>query len=327
MSIYGDNWGIIGHQWAVDLLARRLAGGRMGHAYLFTGPEGVGKSTLVTRLAQAINCTGESPPCGRCRACGLIERGLHPDIHVVRAENRSIKIEQIRDLQSSLTLRPLEVRYRVAAILDFQKITPAAADALLKTLEEPPSDVRMFITAHVAEALPHTIVSRCQVIPLRPVPVSQIEAALHHHLDIPAGEAATLAHLSGGRPGWALSAARDPERLARRAGIIDDLLAVLRDNRSGRFDYVERIYRLDNLDEILDVWRSWWRDVLLLAEGSQVMPVNADRLGDLQELAYAIGPGAARRALRAVLQTITALEQNANSRLALDVMLLEMPYL
>src|SRR5688572_27676807 len=112
-------WGIIGHDWAMQHLADRIAGGRVGHAYLFSGAAGLGKMLFATRLAQAINCTGANPPCGECRACTLIARGQHPDYTIIEPENDKIKIEEIRELQNTLSMRPFEARFRVAVIRSF----------------------------------------------------------------------------------------------------------------------------------------------------------------------------------------------------------------
>ncbi len=330
MSIYDDNWGMIGHEWAVELLASRLASERAGHAYLFTGPGQIGKSTLAIRFAQAMNCTdpGSGPaPCGKCRACDLIGRGIHPDVQVVSAEGRSIKIEAIRELQQSLALRPYEARFRVAILPDMQLATDHAADALLKTLEEPPASTRLLLTSDVSESLLPTIVSRCQVIPLRLVSIDTLSGALALRYGLDEQESALLAALSGGRPGWAIAAIENPEILKDRAEIVDAMLAVLNEKRVGRFNYSEEIARHPELQLVLETWQSWWRDVLLLVEGSSVTPVNIDRREDLEAISFQVTPEEARRALRAVRHTIEAMDKNANTRLALDVMLLEMPYL
>ncbi len=330
MSIYDDNWGMIGHEWAVELLASRLASERVGHAYLFTGPGQLGKSTLAIRFAQAMNCTDPvdgGSPCGKCRACDLIGRGIHPDVQIVSADGKSIKIEVIRELQQSLALRPYEARFRVAILPDMQLATDHAADALLKTLEEPPASTRLLLTSDVSESLLPTIVSRCQVIPLRPVAAETLAAALilRHHLD--QQEAAMLAAQSGGRPGWAISAIENPDLLKNRAEIVNALLAVLNEKRVGRFNYSEEIANHPELQFILEIWQSWWRDVLLLVEGSSATPVNVDRREGLESISFQVTPEEALRALMAIRRTIEALDKNANTRLALDVMLLEMPYL
>jgi DNA polymerase-3 subunit delta' len=327
MSNYNHNWGITGHEWAVNLLMGQLANERVGHAYLFTGPPGIGKTLLATRFAQAINCTGSTPPCGSCRSCALIERDGHPDFQVVEADGKSIKIEQVRDMQSTVALRPFEAQYRVNLILRVQEATGPAADALLKTLEEPPPSTRLLLTADVAEALLPTIVSRCQVIGLRAVPNEPIAGLLGAQNGLSTDEAMLLARLSGGRPGWAVSMAKNPARMEQRQQIIEDLIGVLSHNRALRFQYAEEIAKSDHLDQILDTWQTWWRDVMLLAEQSWVEPVNIDWIDDLHSLAYQVGPQATRKALRAVRGTIEALGNNANKRLALEVMLLDMPYI
>jgi DNA polymerase-3 subunit delta' len=322
-------WNVIGHRWAVELLSARLGSGRASHAYLVTGVGSLGKSTLAVRIAQALECTGPNPPCGMCRSCDLIERAQHPDVLRVGPEGTGIKIEAIRDLMAALTLRPVEARYRIGLIFDANRLTPAAADALLKTLEEPPQTARLLLTASHAEALPLTIASRCQVIALRPVPAGEIETALVERQSLPPGQASLLARLSAGRPGWALSASAQPEMLAQRAHIFEGLVSALRSNRSGRFAYAESIVaRPDDLPLLLDLWRSWWRDAVHLAEGSAVEPVNADQHEMLAYVAQSAGREGARRALEAVHKTANLLhDTNANARLALDVMLLKMPYL
>ena len=134
-----NHWGMIGHTWAVALLAGRIADQRSAHATLISGADGIGKHTLAFKLAQALQCTGAVPPCGTCRACDHMTRGLHPDLIHLESDGTSIKIETVRELQGVLTLRPTEAHYRIALIGNAERLTPSAADALLKTLEEPPS--------------------------------------------------------------------------------------------------------------------------------------------------------------------------------------------
>ena len=322
-----SNWGIIGHEWAVQLISDRIERDRTSHAYLLAGPQGVGKTLFATRLAQAINCTGDNPPCGYCRACDLIGRRQHPDFHILEPENDKIRIEAIRELQNVIAMRPFEARYRVALVSRFDRATESAMDALLKTLEEPPSMSKIVITADIGGTLLPTIVSRCQVIPLRPVPPTQIEASLQKQFNLPPEQAGVLARLSGGRPGWAINAAQNPEVYAAHSQSIDTLIGLLRSGRVARFNYAEELVRYDKLRETLEIWQSWWRDVMLLAEGSQVVPVHADRMSDLEMIAGQSGTEAARCALIAVRDAIQYLSRYANPRLTLEVMFLEMPYL
>ena len=139
-----NNWNLIGHEWAVDMLKKHVANGTTRHAYLFAGPPGLGRRTLALRFAQALNC--QTPldagiPCGQCRDCKQIEAMQHADLTVVQADSDggTLKVDQIREARRTLTFKPYQSKYRVAIFLRFQEANDNAANALLKTLEEAPS--------------------------------------------------------------------------------------------------------------------------------------------------------------------------------------------
>src|SRR5512139_3624059 len=221
------NWDLLGHQWAVGLLREHVARQSLRHAYLITGPQGVGRRTLALRLSQAINCLQPPGPgelCGTCRACTLIGRMQHPDLAVVQAAQSggTLKVDQIRELQSSLSLAPYEAQYRMAVLLRFEEAHVSAQNAFLKTLEEPPPRVILLLTAESPERLLPTVVSRCEVIRLRPLPVEEVNMGLQERWGLPQDQALLLAHLSGGRPGYALRLLQSPEMLDARRLRLDD---------------------------------------------------------------------------------------------------------
>lgn len=329
-----QNWTLIGHEWAVAQLSKSMAHDRLRHAYLVTGPASVGKTTLVQTLAQALNCTGAAEPrlrpCGECRTCRLIARGVHPDVPTIEAERVGgrLKIEQIRELQSTLALRPVEARYRVPIILRFHEATPAAQDALLKTLEEPPDYVVLLLTAESTDSLLDTIISRCQPIVLRPLPLQQTAEALRARFGVPDDMADLLARLSGGRLGWAVRAAEDPDILTDRTKALDQLEKLLEADLITRFHYAEALAKdKPALQAMLPLWQTYWRDIALLASQSRVPVVNADRMQRLRFVAERAGAEAAGRALEAVCRTMDYLSRNVNTRLAAEVLMLDLPVL
>ena len=303
------------------------------HAYLFTGPQGVGRRTLALRLSQAINCLqppAPGEPCGACRACTLIGRMQHPDLAVVQAAQigGTLKVDQIRELQSSLSLSPYEAQYRVALLLRFEEAHISAQNAFLKTLEEPPPRVILLVTAESPERLLPTVVSRCEVIRLRPLPVDEVDQGLQERWELPADEANLLAHLSGGRPGYALRLHQDPELLEARRQRLEDHQRLLTWNRAQRFEYAEKLAKdKEGLQTTLQTWLSLWRDVLMCAAGSVAPLVNLDRADEIARLAGRFGLFTANQSIAAIQRTTDLLEHNVNPRLATEVLMLDLPFL
>ena len=328
-----DNWGIIGHDWAVGRLQRSLRNRRQRHAYLISGAPALGKRTLALAFARALNCEAacrDARPCSTCRACRAISRERDPDLILARAdEGATLKIDAIRDVTRLLALKPYAARYRIAIFEDFDLVAPLAQDALLLTLEEPADHAVIILLARAAERVLPTIRSRAQAIPLRPATPRTIASALAER-GCPEERAELIARLSGGRTGWALSAIQDEQPLQARRETLDALRDILAGGRLIRLKASDKLSRRVGRDkaalrDTLEIWLTYWRDVLLQALGCPVKPSNSDRAEEIRALAQRIEPASARSALRATQRSIDALSTNANLRLLLDALLLEYP--
>lgn len=335
------SWGVIGHSWAVEMLQRHQSAGRVRHAYLFTGPARIGKRTLAKRFAMSLNCyttAADEAPCGQCRACRLIEVERYADLHILERgpEETQIKIDAVRQLQRALSLSAIEARWRVALLVDFQEASPEAQNALLKTLEEPAAGVVLLLTARQGEDLLPTIVSRCEVLGLRPVAKGEIEGALMGR-GVEAEDARLLAALAGGRPGEALRLAADPARLSERREQVEDLRTLLEASRAKRFAYVaEKVGSRRTIDlegkrretsELLETWLGLLRDALIVAEGAEAGLLNPDQREWLERLAAGAGQSGVLAAVEATERTLEAVHRNANLQLAMETLLLDLPRL
>lgn len=330
-------WGLFGHDWAVEHLRKAMQSRRIRHAYLFTGVEQVGKRTLATAFAAALNCLNiqfdpsRSPldprPCGECASCRRIISGNHPDIIWAQHDpvSNRIKIEEIRAVVRQLALKPFEARYRIAIFTDFDQAQPLAQDALLKTLEEPaPRALMLLLTAQPAAVLP-TITSRSQVVRLRAQSADTVRAALVASGADP-DQADLLARLSAGRVGWALSAMHQPDTLDHRARALDLLDQVLASNRAARFRYAEDFAKdKPSLITLLSLWLSFWRDLVISFHNDHLPLINVDRADRLAALRAALSPRHALRALDATQSALRSLDTNASLRLILEVMFLDYP--
>ena len=290
------NWELLGHDWAVGMLKENVKKQRVRHAYLITGPEGVGRRTLSIRLAQALNCeNSEDPgePCFTCRNCEWIEKMKHPDLAVVQSEGRqkALSVEKIRELSRYLSFTPYEARYKIAILLRFEEASASASNALLKTLEEPASKVVIILNAVNTDVLLPTIVSRCEVIRLQPLPIDRLSHDLSNEWEIPQEEAEILAHVFGGRPGLARRFIESGELMAERNQWLDEHIQLLASDRVERFVYAWSLSnKRDVVNQVLACWLSFWRDIFLCAARSSTPLSNIDRKEEISVLSEEFGP-------------------------------------
>jgi DNA polymerase-3 subunit delta' len=324
------NWNLIGHEWAVDMLKKHVSTGTTRHAYLFAGPPGLGRRTLALRFAQALNC--QTPleagiPCGHCRDCKQIEAMQHADLTVVQAESESgtLKVDQIREARRSLTFKPYQANYRVALFLRFQEANDNAANALLKTLEEAPSYAVLILTADNPEQLLPTIVSRCEVLRLRPLKIESIQSALENR-SIESNQARLIAHISGGRFGYALRLIENEALLERREERLNDLQSLISASRVEKFAYADKLARdKESMRQAVLIWLSYWRDVMLRSAQAKTPLVNVDRNLEIEDLAERLDLSMARRAVNNFEDVLEKMDRNVNSRLLAEVLLLDLP--
>ena len=329
------DWQLHGHDWAVNLLRSHAAGGNLRHAYLFTGPEGVGRKTIAIRFAQALNCL-QTPEkgvfCGTCRNCRQIQSLTYPDLSYLIPEegHREVLIDQVRSLQHTLALSPYAGTYRIALLPDFQRATVQAANALLKTLEEPPGKVILLLTASAPEGLLPTIVSRCEVIRLKPSSIESAQKFLAINKGIPGNEASLYAHLSGGRIGAAIRFAENSDDLLSRTEYLETLLNLLTAQLTERFKLAEEIIKGRSqvrqfLRDVLLTWLSFWRDIFLRSANEGLTIINIDYESQIEELTHQVSSESARTMIVAHEQALQQLDANVNVQLLLENLVIQWP--
>jgi DNA polymerase-3 subunit delta' len=332
---------VIAQERALSSLRSALRRGTLHHAYLFGGPEGVGKARVARLLAQAANCDGGQPgpggyredPCGKCASCHKIEKGIHPDVTVLseervmvkagrweaksgRSPSRDIVVDQVRDLvDHRLALRRFEGRRRFVVIDPADAMNPQAQNALLKTLEEPPEETTLVLVASSPDSLLPTIRSRCLRVPFAPIPADALAARL-----VAEGHAADRARLaaaiSGGSLGRAL--ALDDEELGERREAVERVAALAPGDPMGWLSLArEEGEKREAAEALCELLLVWLRDVAVAQAGGDALAL-ADLDSVTRRVAGAIGPAEALRRRDEVLRTLAGLRQNAQPVLALE---------
>jgi DNA polymerase-3 subunit delta' len=330
-------WQVIGQNRVISLLQNCLNTGRLAHAYLMVGPPHVGKMTLAVNLAQALNCEAVERPCQECASCRKIAAANHADVQVIglsqngdSPEAKLIGIEQIKQVQHTASLPPFEGRHKVFIINGAELLSIEAANCLLKTLEEPVDDVTFILLTTNDRLLPETVVSRCQRLELPPLSTDETEATLQSDYNIEPERARRLAGLSHGCPGWALAAAADETIVEQYNDSIKVLLRILDADYEERFAFVARLasqftQNRSSVYDLLDLWIDFGHDLMLVKMGCDDLITNTDKKDTLFKIAGGYRLSQIYNFIRSLQEATAQLRQNANPRLALEVLMLDIP--
>jgi len=344
-----------GHHAAAAAIARAIRSERPPHALLMVGPRGVGKTTLALDLAAGLLCLHDDPrarPCRACAACRKVSAGNHPDLHRLEPEGagEQIRIGQVQGLTSELALTAMEGRFRVAVISAAQRLNQDAQNALLKTLEEPGPATCLVLCADDAAPLLPTVLSRAARLRLAALPIETLTTLLVAEGHADPAPARALAIAAAGRPGLAITLARQPESTLARARIARVLLGLVGADRRTRLSAAADLVadgvvldagrrgevpssgtRLQPLERrravgvIIEVWRDLGRDLAVASLGGGSAVRDLDQLDELIETGARMAPAALHRFLDRLDRLMLAVEAYASPELTLDVLLLAWP--
>lgn len=265
-------WPIIGHDNIKKYLEQTVNAGKLSHAYIFAGPAHLGKKTLAISFIKSFLCSADKVPCGRCEFCRSFKKGIYPDFYEILPieGKKNIGIEQIRELRDLIGSSSFSGNYKVILINKAENMTLAAANSLLKILEEPSKKTIFILLANDIQGIPPTIRSRSQIINFSPVASEKIEnylkktGANKEHIREAAG-------LAQGRPGLAISLIENNRLLQGHKELVSDFLNFLNSSVGERFNYIEKsIGKQKSFQEkiiiaeaLLSVWMNVFRDLLL----------------------------------------------------------------
>jgi len=324
---------ILGQESAVTLLRNALRSGRLAHAYLFLGPEGVGKRLTALTLAKALNC--QAPPaegesCERCSSCLKVNSSNHADVIVVEPAGEVIKIDQVRELQRRLHYRPLEGGKRACILDSADSLNDAASNALLKTLEEPPAETHLFlITSRPHQLLP-TILSRCQWVKFRPLTIGSIVEILQKVHSCSEEKAYFLASLAGGSAGKALALGNRVD-FQKRLDWLHTFSSLPGQTTEEIFALCERVAKEEEeVNNLLELWKLWVRDLVVFKvkregpQGPELRLINHDLHSEVAEEAKKYSFDRLDSLFTLICDVQKSIAKKANRQLALETLMLEM---
>jgi DNA polymerase-3 subunit delta' len=315
---------IYGHKKPIAILKRAMAKNRIAHAYLFYGTEGIGKRTIASVFARALNCTGEDPPCDRCPSCLKAEHKNHPNIISIQAEGQFIKIDAIKEISAKMAFRP-ENGKRVFILKEADKMNAAAANSLLKTLEEPSPNNVLILTTARPHALPMTILSRCQSLRFAPLQNEEVSQYLQEKHGFEKNEAETIAAASLGSIGRTLEMKKEDYITT-----IKQILGRLADDDPN--DLIRRISFARHLgkerEEIshrLEIINNAYRDSLVFKEThEEKMLIFKDYRDAIEAIANRLSGREILQNITVINKTIDAISKNTNKTLTLESMLVKL---
>ncbi len=318
---------VIGHKQPKRILQNALAEGRVAHAYLFHGPEGVGKTTLAMAFANTLLCReGTGDACSGCSICRRFDKGRFPDFFLIEPQGNNIKIEQVRELQKTAAFKPYEASAKVYLISRAETMTRDAANCLLKILEDPPRDTIFLLTTVNPYNLLPTIVSRCQPVALGRVSQQEIEQLLRDcHRGDP-DTATLLATLCNGLPGKAWAMAEPDKGLGTREIVFQLYEKVKKANISELIKQAEEFEKnKDIMPEVLEQLLLWYRDQLIWKETSDKgLIINVDKIEELKTDSEFRDKSYLIKSIRNILEAKMQINRNVNFRLIIEVLMLRL---
>ena len=343
MSVYDD---IIGQKRQIEQLERARKSGRVAHAYLFFGPDGVGKERVAFAFARALNCgSGEQAPCGECESCIKIEKRVHPDVRMVASEKELVDREliereksrlpsaqirnaQLDELSDLFRHRPYLGRWKVVIVVDADLMNPNSQNRFLKTLEEPSADsVIILVSAH-PEALLPTVRSRCQALAFGPLSTDQVSTYLMNRCSLDEQRARVLAAMAQGSLGRA-EAIASGDVLEDRDGLVAGFSRALGGDLADVLDMAEEHSKgpkgRDLAQDALNLLEIWCRDLLLCKLGvSADLLVNQDRREAVADQAAGLSSRRLLEWIESIRRTRSGFRVNANPKMAMESLLLGM---
>jgi DNA polymerase-3 subunit delta' len=315
---------IIGHDRQKDVLWRAVRNNRLAHAYLFAGPDGVGKRLTALALVRTLFCA-EERGCGECPPCRKVDHHNHPDLHLLEPDGNNIKIEQIRNIQRDLSLRPHEASRKVCLIEAAETMTVGAANALLKTLEEPRGDTLLILLSSQPQRLLETIRSRCQPLFFARQPLELLRDTLQAQLGVSDAEAHVLAALADGSFKKAFGKDRQLY-LEERRSLLKTLTGLSPGSILPILEFAEQLSGdKAALPDILEIFQAFYRDVLMTVHGRDPAElVNLDLVEKVHRIAAREDVNGVLQKLEALVNARRQLERNLNTQLVVENLLLRL---
>lgn len=313
-----------GHQKILSTLRAAIQKDNVSHAYIFEGPDGVGKRDTALKFASMLMCQADDFPCGQCKSCQLYKEASNPDFQEIVQKEKSISVEEIRNMLKGLVIRPLYSQYKVIVINDADAMTIQAQNALLKSLEEPPSYVVFVLTVQSSAAVAQTIRSRCQRILFNRLPYEDIIELLESNYGPRKPDWDFIASYADGVAGTALELAASPNSLELRDEVLDFVARLVSLDDVDLFRFYETFEKNnDRVDYVLHIILLYFRDLLIYKETQDTsLLINSDKK-DIIIRNAGLSFTHVIKCIQAVWDTRRGLDNNANFQLAIEVMLMK----
>jgi DNA polymerase-3 subunit delta' len=325
MAIFNS---LIGQEEIKEILRNSIKTNKVSHAYVFTGPRGIGKKSFAKIFSGLLLCEKQSGDerCGQCFTCKTFDNNTNPDFHIIDAGEGSIGVDEIRRIQGDVIIKPLYSDRKLYLIFEADKMTVQAQNCLLKTLEEPPSYAVIILTASNYEALMETIRSRVSRLSFKKYSNEELKAILDMSLEKSLDNIDFVLSFSDGIPGNALDIAGSEEFVRIREEAINVILKLCNKKTDDIFNAAKFLEEnKSDIDAILDIMLTFYRDLLVYKKtGNEKMLINSDKKGIILNNIAKFTVGKLGDNMELLENTKRILQQNANFQLSMEVMLMKL---